>query len=176
MIGRIAARAALVAALAAVSTAGAQDAWPRRIPASGGEVIIPNAAQQGAYDVVGYAPARRLGDTLYLSGAIIWRGRGEGTDPEAFERQARRTFRSLDATLRAAGASFDDVAMMNSFHVWEGPDFTGTRDQQIAIMTKVRREFTDAPAPAWTAVGTTGLLGEGGIVEVQLIAHAPRAH
>ena len=29
------------------------------------------------------------------------------------------------------------------------------------------------PKPAWTAVGTTGLLGEGGIVEVQMIAQIP---
>jgi enamine deaminase RidA (YjgF/YER057c/UK114 family) len=27
-----------------------------------------------------------------------------------------------------------------------------------------------SPYPAWTAVGTTGLLADGGIVEVQLIA------
>jgi hypothetical protein len=27
-----------------------------------------------------------------------------------------------------------------------------------------------APYPAWTAVGTTGLLSDSGIVEVQLIA------
>lgn len=166
----------LALGLALVTTAGAQEVYPRRIPAPGGEVIIPNASQQGAYDVVGYAPARRVGDTLYLSGAIIWRGASEGTDLEAFERQTRRTFRSLQATLNAAGASFDDVVMINSFHVWAGPDFTGTKDQQIAVMTKVRREFTDAPAPAWTAVGTTGLLGEGGIVEVQLIAHVPQTN
>ena len=31
-------------------------------------------------------------------------------------------------------------------------------------------EFVKPPYPAWTAVGTTGLLGTGGIVEVQLIA------
>ena len=31
----------------------------------------------------------------------------------------------------------------------------------------------DPPWPAWTAVGTTGLLGSGGIVEIQLIVHAP---
>jgi hypothetical protein len=30
------------------------------------------------------------------------------------------------------------------------------------------------PYPAWTAVGTTGLLSDGGIVEIQLIAHAAK--
>ena len=77
-------------------------------------------------------------------------------------------------TLTAAGATLDDVALINSFHVWEGPDFTGTRDQQIEIIAKVWREFATGPRPAWTAVGTTGLLGEHGIVEIQLTVHAPQ--
>ena len=60
--------------------------------------------------------------------------------------------------------------MINSFHVWQGPNFNGTRDQQFAAFEEVIGEFMKAPYPAWTAVGTTGLLGDGGIVEVQLIA------
>jgi hypothetical protein len=36
-------------------------------------------------------------------------------------------------------------------------------------------EFIKPPYPACTAVGTTGLLSDGGIVEVQLIARAPDA-
>ena len=31
-------------------------------------------------------------------------------------------------------------------------------------------EFMKPPYPAWTAVRTTGLLSDGGIVEVQLVA------
>lgn len=170
--------AAAILAVAAPSFAAAQTAtqtadYPRRLPTPGGEVIIPGPGGQRAHDEVGYAPARRAGDTLYVSGAIIGRAPDEGTDLAAFEVQTRRTLTALNRTLAAAGAGFDDVALINSFHVWEGPDFSGTRDQQIEIIAKVWREFSDGPRPAWTAVGTTGLLAPSGIVEIQLIAHAP---
>jgi hypothetical protein len=38
----------------------------------------------------------------------------------------------------------------------------------------VKDEFMPAPHPAWTAVGTTGLLLETGVVEIQMIAHLPK--
>ncbi len=167
--------AALVLSVLIQSSAMAQTAptFPLRLPSPGGEVIIPSRGGQYAHDQVGYAPARRAGDTLYVSGAIVFRGEGEGSDAAAFEAQVRRTLTGLNRTLEAAGATMDDVALVNSFHVWEGPDFTGSRMEQIEIIARVWREFAQGPRPAWTAVGTTGLLGTGGIVEIQLTAHAP---
>lgn len=172
---RIPFAAALLMSVALPSVAMAQEApaWPLRLPAPGGEVIIPGEGGRYAHDTVGYAPARRAGDTLYVSGAIVYQAEGEGTDAAAFEAQVRRTLTGLNRTLAAAGASFDDVALINSFHVWEGPNFTGSRMQQIEIIARVWREFSTGPRPAWTAVGTTGLLGTGGIVEIQLTAHSP---
>ena len=165
--------AALVLPGAALAQTPPAGDYPRRLPTPGGEVIIPGPGGQRAHDEVGYAPMRRLGDVLYVSGAIVGRGPDEGNDVAAFEAQVRRTLTYLNGALAAAGADFDDVAMINSFHVWEGPNFTGTRDQQIEVIAKVWREFSDGPRPAWTAVGTTGLLAGSGIVEIQLIAHAP---
>jgi enamine deaminase RidA (YjgF/YER057c/UK114 family) len=151
----------------------AREAYPRKIPASGGEVIIPTERHQKSYDEIKYAPARRVGDTLYVSGVIVGRAKDEGTDPESFKKQVRRAFTALDTILKASGASFDDVVMINSFHVWEGPDQPAPRREQIAMINAVKSEFIKGPNPAWTAVGTTGLLAPGGIVEIQLIAHVP---
>jgi len=151
----------------------AQEAYPRKIPAAGGEVIIPTERHQKSYDEIKYAPARRVGDTLYVSGVIVGRAKDEGTDPESFKKQVRRAFTALDTILKASGASFDDVVMINSFHVWEGPDQPAPRREQIAMINAVKSEFIKGPNPAWTAVGTTGLLAPGGIVEIQLIAHVP---
>ena len=167
------AAALILAVLPGAALAQEAPAFPLRLPSSGGEVIIPSRGGQYAHDEVGYAPARRAGDTLYVSGAIVFRAEGEGTDAAAFEAQTRRTLANLNRTLEAAGARMDDVALINSFHVWEGPDFTGSRMEQIEIIARVWREFSDGPRPAWTAVGTTGLLGTGGIVEIQLTAHSP---
>jgi enamine deaminase RidA (YjgF/YER057c/UK114 family) len=166
--------AALALTLVAPVAAWAQTTdYPRRLPTPGGEVVIPGPGGLRAHDEVGYAPARRAGDTLYVSGAIVFRAPDEGRDAAAFEAQVRRTLTHLNRTLAAAGATMNDVALINSFHVWEGPDFSGTKDQQIEVIARVWREFSEGPRPAWTAVGTTGLLGQGGVVEIQLIVHSP---
>jgi len=167
-------RLLLLALCALVATpALAQETYPKRIPAPGGEVIIPSERHQKAYDDIKYAPARRVGDMLYVSGAIVGRAKDEGTDPESFKKQVRRTFANLDAVLTAAGTSFDNVVMINSYHVWEGSDQPAPRWEQINMINAVKSEFIKGPNPAWTAVGATGLLAPGGIVEIQLIAYVP---
>ena len=141
--------AALLLSAVLPSAAMAQEAptYPVLLPTPGGEVIIHNARGRNAHDEVGYAPARRAGDTLYVSGAIVFQAPGEGNDLAAFEAQVRRTMGQLNRTLTAAGATFDDVALVNSFHVWEGPNFTGERMQQIEVMARVWREFATGPRP-----------------------------
>ena len=166
-------RIAILTALAFAQFAhAAEDKFPLRLAAPGGEVVLPDAGAKSAHDNWRYASARRVGDMIYLSGVIVYRGPGEGNDVAAFKVQARRALERLRVILEAAGTDFQHVAMINSFHVWQGPDFAGTRDEQFQAFESVIGEFMKAPYPAWTAVGTTGLLGSGGIVEVQLIAKA----
>jgi enamine deaminase RidA (YjgF/YER057c/UK114 family) len=145
-------------------------AWPQRIPAPGGEIIIPDADAQSAHDEWRYAAARRMGDTIYVSGVIVNRRPNEGKDVAAFKVSVRRALNRLKTLLEAAGSDWQHVAMINSFHVWQGPNFSGGRDEQFQAFEDVIGEFMKAPYPAWTAVGTTGLLSDGGIVEIQLIA------
>ena len=169
----------LVAALLMTSTlaraAAPEPAYPQIIPAPHGAVILPTERAKQAYDEYRYAAARRVDDMLYISGVIVGRREGEGNDLAAFKLQVRRAFERLQETLSASGAGFQDVVMINSFHVWQGPNFAGTRDQQFGAFEEIAGEFIKPPYPAWTAVGTTGLLSDGGIVEVQLIARVPDA-
>lgn len=167
--------AALSAGAASAQTAPARTPGPpERIPSAGGEVIIPDG-QRWAYDNIQYAPARRVGDMLYVSGVIAGKAPGEHAgDIEAYKAGLRQAFRHLEKVLKASGASFDDVVMINSFHVWNSPHFKGTRDEHIAAVIAVKAEFMKGPHPAWTAVGTTGLLSETGLVEIQLIARVPQ--
>jgi enamine deaminase RidA (YjgF/YER057c/UK114 family) len=156
------------AAPAAAQPAG----YPKIIPAPGGHVIIPSAGSQSAYDGYKYAPARRAGDFLYISGVIAGPRNNPDRSPEAFKGYARTAFRQIEAMLRAEGLTFADVVMINTFHVWDGPGFKGTRDEQFSALASVKDEFMQAPHPAWTAVGTTGLLADEGVVEIQMIAYA----
>jgi enamine deaminase RidA (YjgF/YER057c/UK114 family) len=169
--------ATLLAGLVAATAAAAQpaaDGYPKIIPAPGGEVIIPGPGAQRAYDQIKFAPARRAGDFLYVSGVIAGPRGGEGRDAEALRAQVRRSFNIIKQSLDAAGATFADVVMINSFHVWNGSGFKGTRDEQFAVISAVKDEFMSQPHPAWTAVGTTGLLSDDGVVEIQMIAYAPK--
>ena len=158
---------------AAAASARAQD-FPLHLPAPGGEVILPDARSKQSYDETHYAAARRVGDMIYVSGIIVGRRSGEGNDVAAFKLQTRRTLERLKALLEASGTDLSHVAMINSFHVWQGPNFAGTRDEQFKAFEEVLGDYIKPPYPAWTAVGTTGLLADTGVVEVQVIASAPQ--
>ena len=168
---------AALATLAAASVANAQPAsstpaaaYPLRIPAPGGEIILPDAGAARAHERYRFAAARRVGDMLYVSGVIVGRGQNEGNDVAAFRAQVTRALERLRVILEASGSSWREVVMINSFHVWDSPHFAGTRDEHFEAFEQAIDPYIDSPHPAWTAVGTTGLLGDRGIVEVQVIA------
>jgi enamine deaminase RidA (YjgF/YER057c/UK114 family) len=152
----------------------AETKWPVVIPAPNGEVILASEAEKRGYDEYRYAAARRVDNMLYVSGVVIGRRDNEGKDVAAFKQQVRRGFERLKATLQASGADFSNVVMVNSFHVWKGPNFDGTVDEHWDTFYEVAGEYIKAPYPAWTAVGTTALLADSGIVEVQLIVRLPK--
>ena len=144
-----------------------------RIPTPGGEVILSTPAEHTAYDEWNYAPARRAGDYVYVSGVVVARQPDGPRTPETFKDATRRAFATLRARLQALGADFADVVLINSYHDWSAPEFQGDRMAQFTAFREVKAEFMPAPHPAWTAVGTSGLIREAGIVEVQMIAYAP---
>jgi enamine deaminase RidA (YjgF/YER057c/UK114 family) len=164
-----------LAALTLATPALAQEPFPQKLPSAGGYVVIPSAPYQRAYDELKFAPARRAGDWLYISGVVAGPRAGEGKDITAYKAQVRRAFGLIRGLLAAEGLTFADVTMVNTFHVWDGPSFAGTKAEQFAAFSAVKDEFMPPPHPAWTAVGTTGLLGDGGVVEIQMIAYAPQA-
>lgn len=151
----------------------AESQWPVVIPAPNGAVILSSAAEKEGYDEYRYAAVRRVDNLLYLSGVVMGRRENEGTDVAAFKAQVRRGFERIKANLEASGASFADVVMVNSFHVWDSPNFTGTRDQHWDTFYEVAADYIKAPYPAWTAIGTNGLLAPRGLVEVQMVARLP---
>ncbi len=92
------------------------------IPSSGGEVVIATAAEKAsAYDQYHYSPARRVGDALYISGVVAGRREGEGKDVAAFKAQVRRAFQRIQATLEAAGATFDECRHAQHLPYLAGP-------------------------------------------------------
>ncbi len=170
-------RASLAVIGSCVISAGASAAetkWPVVIPSPNGEIILATEGDKRAYDEYRYAAARRVDNMLYVSGVVIGRRENEGKDVAAFKQQVRRGFERLKTTLQAAGADFSNVVMVNSFHVWKSPNFDGTVDEHWDTFYAVAGEYIKAPYPAWTAVGSSALLADSGIVEVQLVVRLPK--
>ena len=111
---------------------------------------------------LGYADAVVAGDTIYLSGVVV--GQREGEDlATAYD----RTYRRIGAILRRAGASWDDVVDITSYH-------TDVAAQMEALVA-VHRRYVTAPFPAWTAIDVDRLIPERGITEIKIVARRPAA-
>ena len=123
------------------------------------EAIIPKG-MEAVYDNIHYAPAVRVGNTLYISGQI---GRDENMKlVEEREAQFVQTFENLKKVLSAAGASFADVVDVTSFH-------TDMRD--LPLYMQVRDRYFTGNYPAWTAIGAAQLCGAPGyFLEVKAVA------
>lgn len=145
----------------------------QRIPAPGGEVILQSDRDRAAYDDWQYAPARRAGDFVYVSGVIVARLPDGPHTPQSFAVALRQTFAGLQVQLGAYGATLSDVVMIHTFHDWSAPEFDGDRRAQAEAFRAVKAEFMPPPHAAWTAVGTTGLIRPEGILEMELVAFSP---
>ena len=45
--------------------------------------------------------------------------------------------------------------------------------EQALVIAETKAKYAVEPHPAWTAVGTSGLFGTGGIVEIEMVVYAP---
>ena len=126
-----------------------------------------------AYNDWKFAPVRRAGAYINVSGVVVGRA-PDGPTPETFQAASRAAIEILRAILQALRADFADVVMINTFHDRSAPEFGSTRQVKFDAFRKIQEEFMTAPHPAWTAVGTGGLIRERGIMEVQMIAYSPQ--
>lgn len=127
------------------------------------EPVFP-ANRHALYEEHGYSAAMRLGDLLFVSGQVG--SRADGTPEPDFTAQVRLAFDNLNATLAAAGCTFDDLIDVTTFH-------TDPENQFPAIMQVKQSLFPNPPYPNWTAVGVTWLAGFD--FEIKVIARIPSA-
>lgn len=115
--------------------------------------VVPENSRK-SYERFHFAPAYRVGDTLYVSGVI---GTGDSLDAEF-----SNAFESLAAVLEHAGFTLDEVVDMTSFHV----DMSET----LGAFMAARDAAMSEPWPAWTAIGCTELAIPTGHAEVKVTA------
>lgn len=77
------------------------------------DAIFP-AGRQALYEINRYSAAIRSGDFLFVSGQVG--SREDGSPEPDFTKQVQLAFDNLKAVLAAAGATFDDVVDVTTFH------------------------------------------------------------
>ena len=125
------------------------------------DAIFP-ANRHALYEAHGYSAAIRSEDLLFVSGQVG--SREDGTPEPDFARQIERAFDNLEATLKEAGCSFDDIVDVTTFH-------TDPENQFETIMAVKNRIFSEKPYPNWTAIGVNWLAGFD--FEIKVIARIP---
>lgn len=125
------------------------------------EHITPPGHER-ARDEYHYTPAVRAGDFVFLSGVVAGRAPSETTDEAGFD----RAFRAIARVLGEAGADWGDVVEMTTYHT--------DLPAQFELFSTVKDRHVAAPYPAWTAIEVDRLLPDGGLVEIRVIAYAPR--
>ena len=131
------------------------------------KAIEPAGVGRGAPVVSGDAPVPGGPGGRVCCSSPGARGADAITDgPQA---QMRRAYEEVGEVLAAAGASWDDVVSMNTYHV----DFRRDIDAMIEVSTA--SSVSKEPFPAWTAVGVTQLFEPEAIVEILVTAVVPRS-
>lgn len=113
------------------------------------------------YTQHGYSPAIQSGDLLFVSGMVG--ARDDGTPEPDLGAQIQLAFDNLQAVLKAAGCTFDDVIDVTMFLV--------DPEASVGLMIEAMQKAYHEPMPNVTAVGVNWLAGFQ--FEIKVIARIP---
>lgn len=116
------------------------------------------------YKLHGYSPAIQSGDLLFVSGMVG--AREDGSPEPDLAAEIDLAYASLEAVLRKAGCTFDDIVDVTMFMT----DPEGSLELVVAAMAKA---FPTEPKANVTAVGVNWLAGFR--FEIKVIARIPAA-
>ena len=124
------------------------------------EYINPAELSQGTYSHV--AAVSGGSRTLYVSGQVAMDAAGQVVG-KTFAEQAEQVLRNLGIALAAGGAQFHHIVKMNVY----------VRDlttEKVKTLRAIRQKHFGAHQPASTLVGTTALVHEDLMLEIEVIA------
>ena len=123
------------------------------------EFINPSELSQGTYSHVAVVSGGR---TLYVSGQVAMDASGNVVGSN-FSEQAECVLRNLGIALAAGGAQFHHIVKMNVYV----RDLTS---EKMKTLRAIRQRHFGAHQPASTLVGTTALVHEELMLEIEAIA------
>lgn len=108
----------------------------------------------------GYAPAVKVGKTVYCAGQV-------GRTPELSviedpEQQFLAAWENLRLVLAAAGCEFEDVVDMTTYHI--------DMHRYMPLFRKVKDKIFPRNLCAWTCIGVSELAVTGLLVEIKCVA------
>lgn len=123
------------------------------------EVIVP-PTMQGIVERAGYAPAVKVGATVFCAGQV---GRTADleviVDPEA---QFLACWENLRVVLQSADCTFDDIVDMTTYHV--------QMSTHMPVFREVKNRVFPRGTCTWTAIGISELAHPGLLVEIKCVA------
>lgn len=122
------------------------------------KAIIPQGMEWMVNDLH-FSPAIVSNDHIFVSGVIAIQ---TAPGSEGMEQAIENAFKEIQLILSAAGADFDDVVDMVTYHV--------DLNRQKEIFNRIKDRYVKAPYPAWTALDIEGLWLEEAIVEIKVVA------
>ena len=125
------------------------------------QVINPPNARPGGV----LSTAVKVGDIVFLSGALGTKPGGGGLADGGIEGQTRQALENIKTSAALAGVTMEDIAKCTVF-------ITNVADFQA--MNGVYREFFPANPPARTTVGVSALVVPGAVIEIECIAAGKR--
>lgn len=100
-------------------------------------------------DLLHYSQAVRIGNRVEISGQGGWDD--DLRIPDALEEEIAQAFRNVERTLATAGAGWEHVVHVNSYHVGGFPP------EVNETMARLYREYMPHHAPIWTQTGVVAL-------------------
>jgi enamine deaminase RidA (YjgF/YER057c/UK114 family) len=108
-----------------------------------------------------FVPVAKAGNHVYVAGQPPVDAEGNTIGEGDIDAQVRQVFENLDACLRAAGATFEDVVMLTVFST--------DLPSHMATIGKYRAEYFGEPVPSST-VQVAGLVRPEWLVEIEAVA------
>lgn len=123
------------------------------------QIIVPDSMKL-LCERAGYAPAIKVGTTLYCAGQV-------GRTPELVviedpEQQFFAAWENLRLVLQAGGCSFEDVVDMTTYHI--------DLQRHMPLFRSVKDKVFPRNTCAWTCIGVSELARPGLLVEIKCVA------
>ena len=121
------------------------------------ETFSPNPSNRPS----GFSPITKSGNLLFVSGQVPVNPTGNLVGEDDCYVQAKQCFSNIEAALKSAGSTFDDLVKITAFIV---------RPEDYSHYAKVRLELFPENGPASSTVFISGLVSPKFLIEIEAIA------